>query len=256
MLGGGKSLVEKGLLKMEPQASAVFGLHGQPGLEAGILSSRPGQMMAAADWFVATIRGRGSHGAHPHASVDPVLTSAQVICALQSIVSRNVNPIDPAVISVCTIHGGSAGNVIPDTVTMQGTTRYLNPELRHFIEKRMKQVIEGVCRSAGASYEFQYNEGYIPLINNDEMARFAQSVVESYIGGQAWMKEMPPAMVAEDFSYYLEEVPGAFLILGLGKDHAALHASAFDFNDDALENGILALSALALEALVREESEA
>ncbi len=255
-LGGGKSLVEKGLLKMDPQPAVVFALHGWPGIPVGTLACRPGQMMAAADRFVVTIRGRGSHGARPHVSVDPVVTSAQVVCALQSIVSRNVDPLDPAVISICTIHGGNADNVIPDIVTMEGTTRYLRPELRQLIEERMRQEIDGVCKSAGASYEFQYNEGYIPLVNNEEMTRFAQSVVEAYLGNQAWLEDLPPTMGAEDFSYYLEQVPGAFLRLGLGEDHANLHTASFDFNDDALENGILALSALALEALVRKVSEA
>ncbi len=255
MLGGGKRLVEKGLLQMEPTPDAVFALHGWPGIATGTLSARPGQMLAAMDRFVITICGQGSHGARPHASVDPVLTSAQVVCALQSIVSRNVDPLEPAVISVCTVHGGKADNVIPDSVTMAGTTRYLKPELRQLIEKRMKQVIEGVCESAGASYEFQYNPVYIPLVNDEAMTRFAQSVVEAYLGEEAWLAELAQNMVAEDFAYYLEQVPGVIMILGLGENHADLHTPSFDFNDEAIENGILGLSALALEALVRENPE-
>jgi len=253
MLGGGKQLVEKGLLKMEPAPDAVFALHGWPGIAAGTLSARPGRMLAAMDRFAITVCGQGSHGARPQTSVDPVVTSAQVVCALQSIVSRNVDPLEPAVISVCTIRGGKADNVIPDSVTLKGTTRYLKPELRHLIEKRMKQVIEGVCESAGASYEFQYDPLYIPLVNNKEMTRFARSVVEAYLGEEAWLAELARNMVAEDFAYYLEQVPGAFMILGLGENHADLHNASFDFNDEAIENGILALSALALETLVRED---
>jgi hippurate hydrolase len=251
-LGGGKRLVEMGLLDTDPKPDAVFAIHGWPGIPPGSLSARAGQVMAAADRFVLTVTGHGGHGARPHATVDPIVTSARLVCALQSVVSRNIDPIEPAVVSVCTIHGGDADNVIPDSVTMEGTTRYLDPELEPLIKARMEQVISGICRSSGASYEFQYDPGYVPLVNNREMTQFARSVIQAYLGEEVWIGDLAQTMGAEDFAYYLEKVPGVFVRLGLGENHADLHTSAFDFNDDALENGMTALAAIAMEALFRE----
>jgi amidohydrolase len=184
--------------------------------------------------------------------VDPILTSSQIILALQSVVSRSVDPIHPAVVSVCTVHGGTADNVIPDQVVLEGTTRYLKTDLRDFIKKRMEEVVAGICRSTGATYEFEYNIGYDPLVNNPDMTRFARSVVKEYLGDEAWLDGIPQTMGAEDFAYYLQKVPGVFMRLGLGEDRANIHTANYDFNDGAIEAGVMALTAITLEVLAAD----
>jgi len=251
-LGGGKRLVEKGLLEIDPVPAAAFALHGWPGLPVGTLSASAGRCMAAADRFVVTIRGRGGHGARPHATVDPVVTAAQAILALQTIVSRRIDPVRPVVVSVCTLSGGVADNAIPDEVVMTGTTRYFDAEMMPAIRDRIEQIVSGVCAAAGASFELEYSPGYVPLVNDPEMTDFAASVIRAYLGEEVWAGSLPVTMGAEDFAFYLEKVPGAMLRLGLGEDHAGLHESGFDFADEAMERGILALTALALETLAAE----
>jgi len=150
---------------------------------------------------------------------------------------------------VCTIHGGTTGNVIPDEVVMEGTTRYFDKKIQSLIRSRMKEVIHGGCTAAGATYSFDYNEGYIPLANNPEKVGFLKEVVKSYLGENAWMPDLPQVMSAEDFAFYLDKVPGVFLRLGLGEDSPSLHSAEFDFNDRAIEAGIIVMSALALETL-------
>ncbi|HUV06909.1 MAG TPA: M20 family metallopeptidase, partial [Spirochaetia bacterium] len=221
-LGGGKMLVEKGLLDEEPRPDAVFALHGWPGVQEGVLASRAGEMMAAADRFVLKVKGKGGHGARPHATVDPIVASAEIVSSLQSVVSRNVDPVKPAVVSVCTIHGGNADNVIPDEVILQGTTRYFEARMKELISRRMEEIIAGVCKAHGASYEFEYNQGYIPLVNDETMTEFSRSVVRSYLGEKAWMEGLSQTMGGEDFSFYLQKVPGTFLRLGLGENQPGL----------------------------------
>lgn len=245
--GGGKRMVEKGLLAREPLPAAVFALHGWPEMPLGSVSARSGAMMAASNKFTITIKGYGGHGARPHRTVDPIVTSALLINSLQSLVSRGVDPLEPVVVSVCTIHGGHAGNVIPDEVVMQGTTRHFGSGKN--IKKKMARIIKGVCDSTDASYEFDYEAEYISLVNTPEKVDFARSVVEAYLDPEAWIDDLPRTMGAEDFSFYLQKVPGAFLGLGLGEEHPPLHNPAFDFNDQALETGITLLTGLALETL-------
>ena len=248
-LGGGRQMIEKGLLDTDPKPNAVFALHGWPELPVGTVAAGSGVVMAAADRFTITVKGIGGHGARPHVAVDPVLTSAQIVTGLQSIVSRNIDPINPAVVSVCTIHGGQTNNVIPDQVVMEGTTRYFDSALQEIIRTRMEEVIRGICDSACATYTFSYRPDYIPLVNDPQAVAFAQSVVEAYLGNQAWAGEVPLTMEAEDFSFYLNKIPGAFIRLGLGDYAPNLHSPEFDFNDEAIETGITVLTALALETL-------
>jgi amidohydrolase len=247
--GGGRMMVEKGLLDSDPKPAAVFALHGWPGIPIGKIAARPGPAMAAQDRFRITVRGRGGHGAVPHRAIDPIVTGAQIVTGLQTIVSRSMEPVAAGVISVCTFHGGTTSNVIPDEVTMEGTTRYFDKEVQSLIRSRMKEVIRGICDSAGAAYAFDYNEGYIPLVNDPEKVSFLQEVVNSYLGRGAWIPDLPRVMGAEDFAFYLDRVPGVFLRLGLGEDSPALHSAEFDFNDGAIEAGITVMSALALETL-------
>jgi hippurate hydrolase len=252
--GGGRMLVEKGLLEAEPRPKAVFALHGWPGLPVGAVAAAPGAVMAAQDRFRITVTGKGGHGAVPQKVVDPVLTAAQLVTALQGVVSRNVDPIEPAVLSVCTIHGGATSNVIPDAVVMEGTVRYFERHLQRLIRRRMEEIIAGTCAAGGASGELDYREGYIPLVNDPGQVDFARQVTETYLGAQAWFPNLPRTMGAEDFAFYLERVPGAFLRLGLGEESAGLHNPEFDFNDRALEAGITVMCAVAVETLASAEA--
>jgi amidohydrolase len=245
--GGGKELIEKGLLDAEPRAEAAFALHGWIGLPAGRVSGAPGTVMAAADRFAIVIRGRGGHAALPHRAADPVVTAAQVIVGLQSIVSRSVDPLEPSVLSVCSIQGGSASNVIPDEVVLEGTTRYFDDGLRTLLAERMAAVLEGTCAAGGCAHTLRYTEGYPPLENDPRAVALARSAVCRYVGAGAWDDDHPRTMGSEDFSFYLKRVPGALLRLGLGKGWPALHSPEFDFNDEALEAGILTLAGLAID---------
>ena len=249
--GGGKMMVERGLLNAEPLPAAVFALHGWPGLPSGSVAVMPGTAMAAADTFTLTVRGKGGHGAAPHKAADPIVAGAQIITALQTIVSRNINPLLPAVVSVCHIRGGSTTNIIPGEVVMQGTTRYFDRRFGELIRRRMKEIINGICAAAGVEYSFEYLEGYIPLVNDPERVRLAREVTETYLGGDVWLPDPPATMGAEDFAFYLDKVPGAFLRLGMGKNCKPLHHPGFDFNDRVLETGITIMAGLALESLKR-----
>jgi amidohydrolase len=249
--GGGKMLVDRGLLDTDPRPSAVFALHGWPGIPAGTIAAIPGAAMAAQDRFRITVKGRGGHGAVPHKTIDPIVTGSQIVGGLQTIVSRSLEPVAAGVISVCTIHGGTTSNVIPDEVVMEGTTRYFDKKVQTLIRSRMEEVVRGICAAAGADFTFEYGEGYIPLVNDPEKVRFLKEVVDSYLGTKAWIPDLPQVMGAEDFAFYLARVPGVFLRLGLGEDWPGLHSAAFDFNDQAIEAGITVMCALALETLGR-----
>ncbi len=248
-LGGGHSLVERGLLEAEPRPQAAFALHGWPGLPEGRLGAVPGAAMAAADGFSVVVHGRGGHGGKPHLTIDPILTAAQLVTCLQTIVARNVDPLEAAVISVCTFQAGSATNVIPSEARLSGTVRYFDPDLKHLLRTRIGEVVRGVCEAAGAEAELQYQDGYPPVVNDPAQVSLARRTVQTFLGPEAWLDGLAPTTGAEDFSFYLRKVPGAMLMLGLGEGWTALHNPEFDFNDRALEPGMLALAALALQTL-------
>jgi amidohydrolase len=240
-------MVQQGLLEIEPRPEAAFALHGWPGLPQGSIGAGAGPVMAAVDWFVLTVKGTGGHGALPHKATDPVHASAQLVTALQSVVSRSVDPLAPAVLSVCSIHGGHASNVIPDTVTMEGTVRYYDRTLHALIRDRIDALAAGVCGSLGCTHTLEYQEGYVSLSNDPGMIGFARGVVERCLGSGAWNDSDPRTMGGEDFSYYLDKVPGALLRLGLGESWPRLHAPGFDFNDESMAAGILFLAAAAVD---------
>jgi len=245
--GGGRKLIEKGLLDAEPRPDAAFALHGWTGMPAARLSAAPGPVMAAADRFVVRIRGRGGHAALPHLAVDPLVAASQVVTGLQTIVSRSLDPQEPAVVSVCSIRGGHASNVIPGEVVLEGTTRSFDPAGQRLIRTRMEQIIGGTCAAAGCTFALEYFDNYTPLVNDARAVALVRSVVTRYLGPGAWDERHPRTMGAEDFCFYLERVPGALIRLGLGVEWPSLHSPEFDFNDEALEAGIVALSAIALE---------
>ncbi|MBF2714855.1 M20 aminoacylase family protein [Agrobacterium vitis] len=234
--GGGLAMVQDGMME-KFGISQVFGMHNAPGVPLGDFAIRKGSLMAASDTFEITIKGKGSHAAQPHMSVDPVLISAHVIIALQSIVSRGVDPLESLVISVTTTHGGDAYNVIPMDVTLTGTVRTLLPQIRDFAEKRVQEVASATAMAHGAIAEVHYHRGYPVTFNHAEETEFAASVAAKISGENRVKTDMAPKMGAEDFSYMLESRPGAFIFLGVG-DTANLHHPAYDFNDEAIPYGI------------------
>ncbi|MCF1482448.1 MULTISPECIES: M20 aminoacylase family protein [Rhizobium/Agrobacterium group] len=234
--GGGLAMVQDGMME-KFGISQVFGMHNAPGVPLGDFAIRKGSLMAASDTFEIVIKGKGSHAAQPHMSVDPVLVSAHVIIALQSIVSRGVDPLESLVISVTTTHGGDAYNVIPMDVTLTGTVRTLLPQIRDFAEKRVQEVASATAMAHGAIAEVHYHRGYPVTFNHAEETEFAASVAAKISGENRVKTDMAPKMGAEDFSYMLESRPGAFIFLGVG-DTANLHHPAYDFNDEAIPYGI------------------
>ena len=247
--GGGKILVEKGVLDHEPAVDEVYALHGWPGLAEGFFESVPGEMMAAVDNFTIKVKGKGAHAAMPHLSADPVIASAQIIISLQSVISRNLDPVDSGVISICSVNGGELNNVIPDTVLMKGTARYFRKETGRLIKKRIREITEGVCNACGTNHTLDYRHGYIPLVNNPEKVAYAGRIAQSLFGEDSWSDRAPLTGGGEDFSFYLHKKPGAFIRLGLGKSSPPLHSSSFDFNDKVLARGTAMLCALASGAL-------
>ncbi|MDD3804892.1 MAG: M20 metallopeptidase family protein [bacterium] len=248
MVAAGRDLVAQGILR-DPEPQAVFTLHALSDIPVGSIASRSGVIMAAADFFKIVIHGKGAHGSMPETSIDPVLTGARIVEALQAVASRNINPLDAVVVSVCRFSGGTNGNIIPDNVELEGTTRYLNEETGRWIPMHMERIIKGVCDSMGASYEFSYNTPYIPTINNPKMVAMGAEVTRELLGAGEWAEIEAPSLGGEDFSYYIKDYPGAMFRLGMGEEYPGLHNPYFDFNDKALRNGILFMSAIALKAL-------
>jgi amidohydrolase len=213
----------------------VYGMHNGPGIPIGQFAIRPGPIMAATDAIDIKITGHGGHAARPHICIDSVLVGAQVINALQSIVSRSVDPLESAVISVCEFHAGNARNVIPQTAELRGTIRTLTPEVRELVEKRVHEVVAGIAQVTGAKIDLVYERGYPVTVNHAAQTDAAIRVAEE-VAGRDGVKETPPLMGAEDFAYMLEARPGAFIFCGNG-DSAGLHHPAYNFNDEAIVYG-------------------
>jgi amidohydrolase len=214
----------------------VFGMHNYPGMPVGEFGIRSGPMMASTDSVVIKIEGKGSHAAWPHFGVDPVLVGAQIVNALQSIVARNVDPLEAAVISICVFQAGQADNVMPQTATLRGTVRTLSPAVRELVKTRVREVVEGTAKLYGAKADLSYNAGYPVLVNDEARTAFAAEIADEIAGTDKVDRDTPPLMGAEDFAYMLEERPGAFIYVGNG-DSAMLHHPAYDFNDDAIPVG-------------------
>lgn len=233
---GAKAMIDDGLMK-NYGITEVYGMHNSPGMRVGEFASRSGSVMAASDTFEIIVTGRGGHASAPHTTIDPVLASAHVIVALQSIVSRETDPLKSLVITVTTTHGGDAYNVIPNEVKLTGTVRTLLPETRDFAEKRLTEVASAAASLCGATAKVNYVRGYPVTFNHEQQTEFAVGVARKVAGETAVNDNMAPVMGAEDFSYMLEEKPGAFLFLGNG-DTPVLHHSSYDFNDEAIPFGI------------------
>jgi hippurate hydrolase len=250
--GGGKVMVEEGLFKRFP-ANEIYAVHNWPGLPPGQMAVRPGAVMAATDEIVITVRGKGGHAALPHLTVDPVVITAQVISALQSIASRNASPLDSIVVSVCSMETSQTNvfNVIPDFVKLIGTVRSFRPETRQMAEKRINEIVAGVSKAMGGSAEIAYKRGYPPTINTEREAAFAAKVGERVFGRGNVFTDGEPTMGGEDFSYMLEACPGAYVFLGQGggPNNCFLHNPGYDFNDEVIPLGAGYLAALVEEAL-------
>ncbi len=232
---GGQAMVRDGLMERF-RVEEVYGMHNYPGLPVGQFALRPGPLMAAADRITIEIEGRGGHAARPHFAVDTVLVGAQIINQIQSIVARNVDPLQAAVISICVFQAGSTDNVIPQTALLRGTARSLTPQVRDLLEKRLHEVVEGTARLYGATAKLTYKRDYPVTRNHERQAAFAASVAAEVVGRERVDDQIAPVMGAEDFSFMLEARPGAFIFVGNG-DSAGLHHPAYDFNDEIIPLG-------------------
>jgi amidohydrolase len=231
---GAAAMIRDGLMDRFP-IDQVYGMHNGPGIPVGSFAIRSGPIMAATDAIDIQIEGLGGHAARPHICIDSVLAGAQLITALQSIVSRSVDPLESAVISICEFHAGNARNVIPQTAELKGTVRTLTVEMRKLIEKRVREVVAGVAQMTGTKIDLKYERGYPVVVNHASQTDFATQVAKEIVG-DANVREMAPMMGAEDFAYMLEQRPGAFIFCGNG-DSAGLHHPAYNFNDDAIVFG-------------------
>jgi len=232
---GGKAMVQDGLMERFG-INEIYGMHNYPGMPVGEFGLRPGAIMAAADYVQIDIEGKGAHAARPHLGIDTVLVGAQIINALQSIVSRNVDPLEAAVVSICMFHAGSTDNVIPQTAQLRGTARSLIPEVQELLEKRVPEIAETTAKLYGAKATVKYRRGYPVLKNHAVQADFAASVAAQIAGADKVDTSLAPVMGAEDFSFMLNTRPGAFIFVGNG-DSAGLHHPAYNFNDEVIPIG-------------------
>ena len=231
---GAKAMINDGLMDRF-KIEQVFGMHNTPGLPVGAFAIRSGPMMAATASIDIKIEGHGGHAARPHKTIDSLLVGTQLVSALQSVVSRNVDPLESAVLSICEFHAGNARNVIAQTAILRGTVRTLTKETAELVEKRVREIVAGVALMTGAKVDLDYVHGYPVTVNHPSQTDFAIQVAKE-IAGDNKVHETPPMMGAEDFSYMLEARPGAFIFCGNG-DTAGLHHPAYNFNDEAIVFG-------------------
>jgi hippurate hydrolase len=232
---GAAAMIKDGLMDRF-RIDQVYGMHNGPGIPIGAFATRPGPIMAATEHITIKIEGVGGHAARPHKCIDTVMVGAQLVTALQSIVSRNVDPLESAVISICEFHAGNADNVIPQTASLRGTARSLTPEVRDLLEKRVREVCAGIAQVTGARIDLDYERSYPVVVNHAAQTELAARVAGEIAGEANVNTDMTPIMGAEDFSYMLEARPGAFVFIGNG-DSAGLHHPSYNFNDDAIVFG-------------------
>jgi len=230
----------------------VFGLHLWQPLPTGTIATRAGALMAQPDNFQVVVKGKGGHAALPHFTVDPVLVASHVVVAAQSIASRFVDPLKPVVVSFTMVHGGTTHNIIPDSVTLTGTVRTLDADVQRATKRRLREVCEETCRSFGASAEFTYQEGYVPVVNDAGMVDLVARVARREFGEGSYAT-MDPVMGGEDFAFYLQRVPGAFAMLGIGDNQPYPHHNArFDIDERALPIGVRLMTTVALEMMTAD----
>lgn len=237
-LGGAAAMMRDGLFDRYP-CDAIFGMHNMPGIPEGHVVLRKGAFMASSDYVTVTLHGAGGHGGLPHQATDSIVAASAIVMAIQTIVSRNTDPLDMSVITVGAIHGGKANNVIPDEVKLELSVRSLSPSTRKMLEQRLREVIDLQAKSYGVSAEIDYRYGYPVLVNHDEPTAFATAVATSLVGESRVDPQGTPLSGSEDFAYMLERVPGSFLLVGNGAGEGAcmVHNPAYDFNDNILQTG-------------------
>jgi len=237
--GGGRVMVEEGLFERFPM-EAVFGMHNIPGMEAGTFAVRPGPMMASYDIFEITVTGRGSHGAMPHHGIDPITTGAELVQKLQTIVSRNLDPLEPAVVSVTKFHSGTAWNIIPNEAVIGGTVRAFSESVQQQVEQRIRELCAGTALSHGATIGVRYERRYPPTVNSVDEAELCRRVATELVGADRVFTDKKPAMGSEDFAWMLRARPGAYMWVGNGTGSAGgcmVHNPGYDFNDAILPVG-------------------
>ena len=237
-LGGAAAMIADGLFDRFP-CDVLFGMHNRPGLAVGKFQIRPGAMMASGAYFDITVTGVGAHGARPEAGIDPVIVAAQIASAAQTIVSRNVRPVDTAVLSITQIHGGHAYNVIPEKVTLGGTVRCFSDAVMKLVEERLRRIVESVAAGLGAKAELDFRVIFPTLMNDADATAFIAECAAEIVGPANVTTSGPVTMASEDFSYMLRAVPGAYMQIGNGDGEGAceVHNPGYDFNDGALPYG-------------------
>jgi amidohydrolase len=253
--GGAKAMVEEGVL-LDPKVDAIAALHVYAKLPTGEITSERGISCAATDFFDVEIKSEGGHAAHPHLTVDPITTTAAVISSIQHIVSRQIDPLSPAVVTIGQIHGGNASNVIPSSVTFSGTVRTLDPAVRESMEERLDQIINGVTKAHGASYKLTYNYFFPSAVHDDELIPLLEETAREVLG-EGKLTFSKPSMGGEDFSYFTEKVPAITFRLGVGNEVKgttnSLHHPKFNIDEDALEIGAAMLAQIAANYLSKED---
>ena len=251
-LGGGDAMVKDGLFDRFP-CDAIFGMHNAPGLAVGKFAIRTGAMMAGGAYFDIGVTGRGAHGARPQAAIDPVIVASHITTALQTIVSRNVEPVDTAVLSVTQIHAGDAYNVIPQQAFIRGTARAFSAETLGMIEENMQRIATGVASGFGATAELDFRIVFPPLINDASEAAFIANVAAELVGADNVNPNAGLVMASEDFSFMLNSRPGAYIRIGNGDEPGGceVHNPGYDFNDDVLGLGASLFAQLAERKLAR-----
>ena len=242
---GAYKMIEEGLFNEFP-VDAVYGLHNWPYLEVGKIATRSGPLMASADEIKIVVRGKGGHAAMPHKTVDPVVAAAHIVTAIQSIVARNVDPVDQGVVTIANFNAGTgAHNIIADTAKLDGTIRAFRHETREFLHKRVKEIVEGVAKALQCEAEISISDGYDPTVNTDAETQFAAKAAAAVVGEQNVTTDIPLCMGAEDFGAYLTKRPGCFVFLGQGvtsdpksRHNQGLHTPRYDFNDEIIPIGV------------------
>ena len=233
---GARAMIDDGLFDRF-RMDSVWGMHNWPGLETGRAVAHIGPAMAGADIFLLTIEGSGGHAAMPHQTHDPIVAAGMITVALQTLVSRHLDPFDQAVISLTKLNAGSAYNVIPDKATIGGTLRTMRSDTRQEMLEKIENVAKTTAKVAGCEVTMEFRRGYPPTVNHEKDAVFARKIIAEVLGPEGVETEISPAMGAEDFSYMLQQKEGAYIWLGAGRDHQNLHSPLYDFNDDILPVG-------------------
>jgi len=250
--GGADAMIEDGALE-NPATAAILALHVMPELPVGTIGCKAGVMTASADKVDITIHGKSGHAARPHQTIDAILVSSHVISALQHIISRRIDPLHPAVITIGTINGGTSANIVADTVGMTGTVRALNPAIREKLPELIEQVVKGITESMGAGYDFIFTRVNPSVVNDTSIASLVMEAGREILGSDKVITLTEPTMGGEDFSLFAEEVPGAFLRLGVGNEERGivhpLHHTLFDIDEDALPVGVKVMACSALRLL-------